>query len=92
MAMRRSASEPISPTAIAIMSAATATVQGSGWGVLAWEPLSRRLVVEQVYDHHGNVGMNTTPLLVLGIDLATARIDWRAYAPAGLGERRGARP
>ncbi|MFI6737047.1 superoxide dismutase [Nonomuraea sp. NPDC050451] len=46
------------------LTTATATVQGSGWGVLAWEPLGRRLVVEQVYDHHGNVGMNTTPLLV----------------------------
>ncbi|MFF0312151.1 superoxide dismutase [Streptosporangium sp. NPDC004379] len=46
------------------LSTATATVQGSGWGILAWEPLGRRLVVEQVYDHHGNVGMNTTPLLV----------------------------
>ena len=46
------------------LSSATATVQGSGWGVLAWEPLSQRLVVEQVYDHHGNVGMNTTPILV----------------------------
>lgn len=46
------------------LSTATSTVQGSGWGVLAWEPLGGRLVVEQVYDHHGNVGMNTTPLLV----------------------------
>lgn len=46
------------------LSTATSTVQGSGWGVLAWEPLSRRLIVEQVYDHHGNVGANTTPLLV----------------------------
>ncbi|MBX6382392.1 MAG: superoxide dismutase [Microbispora sp.] len=46
------------------LTTATSTVQGSGWGVLAWEPLGRRLVVEQVYDHHGNVGMNTTPLLV----------------------------
>ncbi len=46
------------------LSTATSTVQGSGWGVLAWEPTSQRLVVEQVYDHHGNVGMNTTPLLV----------------------------
>ncbi|MFI0482764.1 superoxide dismutase [Actinomadura sp. 9N215] len=46
------------------LTSATATVQGSGWGVLAWEPLGERLVVEQVYDHHGNVGMNTTPLLV----------------------------
>lgn len=46
------------------LSSATSSVQGSGWGVLAWEPLSQRLVVEQVYDHHGNVGMNTTPVLV----------------------------
>src|SRR5690242_17263440 len=36
----------------------------SGWGVLAWEPLGRRLIVEQVYDHHGNVGQGSTPLLV----------------------------
>ncbi|TQE33876.1 superoxide dismutase [Streptomyces ipomoeae] len=43
---------------------ATASVQGSGWGVLAWEPLGRRLIVEQVYDHHGNVGQGATPLLV----------------------------
>ncbi|NGN67598.1 superoxide dismutase [Streptomyces sp. A7024] len=46
------------------LSAATASVQGSGWGVLGWEPLGKRLVVEQVYDHHGNVGQNVTPLLV----------------------------
>lgn len=46
------------------LSSATSTVQGSGWGVLAWEPLGRRLIVEQVYDHHGNVGMASTPLLV----------------------------
>lgn len=46
------------------LSAATATVQGSGWGVLAWEPLAKKLIVTQVYDHQGNVGMGTTPLLV----------------------------
>jgi superoxide dismutase, Fe-Mn family len=46
------------------LSAATTTVQGSGWGVLAWEPVGRRLLVQQVYDHHGNVGTGSTPLLV----------------------------
>ncbi|HEX7659033.1 MAG TPA: superoxide dismutase [Pseudonocardiaceae bacterium] len=46
------------------LTAATTTVQGSGWGVLAWEPVGQRLVVEQVYDHQGNVGASTTPLLV----------------------------
>ena len=35
---------------------ATTTIQGSGWGVLAYEPLAGRLIVEQVYDHQGNVG------------------------------------
>ena len=46
------------------LSAATATVQGSGWGVLTWEPVAKKLIVTQVYDHHGNVGMGTNPLLV----------------------------
>jgi Fe-Mn family superoxide dismutase len=46
------------------MSAATSTIQGSGWGVLAFEPLGGRLIVEQVYDHQGNVGQASVPLLV----------------------------
>jgi len=46
------------------LSAATNTIQGSGWGVLGWEPLGGRLVVEQVYDHQGNIGNGTVPLLV----------------------------
>jgi Fe-Mn family superoxide dismutase len=45
------------------LSAATTLVQGSGWGVLSWEPLGKRLIVEQVYDHHGNVGQGSVPLL-----------------------------
>jgi Fe-Mn family superoxide dismutase len=45
----------------------TATVQGSGWGVLAWDPLGQRLLVEQVYDHQGNVGQGAVPLLVIDI-------------------------
>jgi Fe-Mn family superoxide dismutase len=35
---------------------ATMNIQGSGWGALGWEPLGKRLVVEQVYDHQGNIG------------------------------------
>ncbi len=46
------------------LTSATTLVQGSGWGVLAWDPLGEKLIITQVYDHHGNVGMNTTPLLV----------------------------
>lgn len=43
---------------------ASATTQGSGWGVLAYEPLSGRLIVEQIYDHQGNVGQGSVPILV----------------------------
>ncbi|MFB7354458.1 superoxide dismutase [Streptomyces gardneri] len=43
---------------------ASATTQGSGWGVLAYEPVSGRLIVEQVYDHQGNVGVGSVPVLV----------------------------
>jgi superoxide dismutase, Fe-Mn family len=44
---------------------AALNIQGSGWGTLAWEPLGKRLVVEQVYDHQGNIGNGTVPLQVL---------------------------
>jgi Fe-Mn family superoxide dismutase len=47
------------------LTAAAASVQGSGWGALSWEPLGRRLVVEQVYDHQGNTGNSTVPILVV---------------------------
>jgi Fe-Mn family superoxide dismutase len=44
---------------------ATNLVQGSGWGALAWELLGQRLMIEQVYDHHGNVGNGSIPLFVI---------------------------
>jgi superoxide dismutase, Fe-Mn family len=44
---------------------ATTTVQGSGWGALAWDPLGQRLFVQQIYDHQGNIGQNGTNLLVI---------------------------
>ena len=40
-------------------------MQGSGWGVLSWEPLGQRLFIEQVYDHQGNVGQSGVLLLVI---------------------------
>ena len=46
------------------MTQATTTVQGSGWGALAWEPLGKRLYIEQIYDHQGNTGQSGLPLLV----------------------------
>ncbi len=42
-----------------------ATVMGSGWAALSWEPLGRRLLVTQIYDHQSNVAQGSTPLLVV---------------------------
>ncbi len=47
------------------LSKSAASVQGSGWGALTWEPLGERLFVEQIYDHQGNVGQGGVPLLVI---------------------------
>lgn len=47
------------------LSEATTTVQGSGWGVLAWEPLAGRLNVEQVYQHQEATAPGSIPLLVI---------------------------
>jgi Fe-Mn family superoxide dismutase len=41
------------------------TMTGSGWAVLAWEPLGKRLVVTQIHDHQSEVTQGGIPLLVL---------------------------
>ena len=47
------------------MTQAASTIQGSGWALAAWEPLAGRIVVQQVYDHQGNHGQGTIPLLAI---------------------------
>ena len=44
---------------------ATTSLQGSGWGVLVWEPLAASLMVQQVYDHQSNMTPGNLPLLVI---------------------------
>ncbi len=44
---------------------AAATIQGSGWATLAWDPAGHRMLIEQVYDHQGNHGQGTVPLMVV---------------------------
>ena len=47
------------------MSEAANTVQGSGWALAAWEPEAERIIVQQVYDHQGNHGQGSEPLLAI---------------------------
>lgn len=51
----------------ALFTQASATVQGSGWGVLGWEPLGQRLVVQQITVHHDNHLTGTVPLLAIDV-------------------------
>jgi Fe-Mn family superoxide dismutase len=44
---------------------AASTIMGSGWAALVWEPLAKRLLVSQIYDHQSNVAQGSAPLLVL---------------------------
>jgi Fe-Mn family superoxide dismutase len=47
------------------LTAAASTIMGSGWAALVWEPLAKKLLVTQIYDHQGNVANGSAPLLVL---------------------------
>ncbi|AOS64264.1 superoxide dismutase [Actinoalloteichus hymeniacidonis] len=49
------------------LSAVSASIQGNGWGVLAWDPVGERLITQQLKDHHSNLAITTTPLLVFDI-------------------------
>jgi Fe-Mn family superoxide dismutase len=66
------------------LTAAASAVQGSGWGALAWEPLGRRLLVEQVYDHQGNTGNATVPILVVDMWEHAYYLDFRNRKAAWL--------
>ena len=47
------------------MTQAAATIQGSGWALASWDPAGQRVVIQQVYDHQGNHGQGTVPLLAI---------------------------
>jgi Fe-Mn family superoxide dismutase len=42
-----------------------ATVMGSGWAALVWEPLAQRLLTCQIYDHQSNLSQGGVALLVI---------------------------
>jgi Fe-Mn family superoxide dismutase len=44
---------------------ATTLAQGSGWGILSYEPLGRRLIIEQLEVHHQNTTLGAVPLLAI---------------------------
>ena len=45
--------------------AASTTIQGSGWGVLGWDALGQQLHILQLWDQQGNVPVGITPIVML---------------------------
>jgi superoxide dismutase, Fe-Mn family len=56
-------------------------IQGSGWSILAWDALGQRLVLEQVYDHQGNLAPGTIPLLLLDMWEHAFYLQYRNVKP-----------
>lgn len=41
------------------------TIMGSGWAALVWEPIGKKLLITQIYDHQSNLAQGGVPLLVI---------------------------
>jgi superoxide dismutase, Fe-Mn family len=41
------------------------TIMGSGWAALVYEPIGKRLLITQIYDHQSNLAQAGVPLMVL---------------------------
>lgn len=61
------------------------SLQGSGWGALSWDPLSSRLIVQQIHDHQSTHAVGALPLLVIDgwehayyLDHQSKKADWVA--------------
>src|SRR5262245_52467571 len=47
------------------LSEVAATIMGSGWAALVWEPIARRLLTCQIYDHQSNLSQGGVALMVI---------------------------
>ncbi|MBW4031476.1 MAG: superoxide dismutase [Acidobacteria bacterium] len=50
---------------VAHFTAAAMGIQGSGWGVLSWDPIGSQLIIQQLFDQQSNSAMGTIPILQL---------------------------
>lgn len=47
------------------MTEVAGTIMGSGWAALTWEPIGKRLLITQIYDHQSNLNQSGVPLMVI---------------------------
>jgi Fe-Mn family superoxide dismutase len=56
-------------------------IQGSGWAILAWDVLGQKLIIEQLYDHQGNLATASVPLLMLDMWEHAFYLDYQNVKP-----------
>ncbi|NHU85583.1 superoxide dismutase [Kocuria sp. JC486] len=61
--------------------AVATTIQGSGWAILAYEPIGGNLVIEQMYDQQNGVPLATIPLLQLDMWEHAFYLDYQNVKP-----------
>ena len=61
--------------------AVATTIQGSGWAILAYEPIAGNLVIEQMYDQQNGVPVATFPLLQLDMWEHAFYLDYQNVKP-----------
>jgi Fe-Mn family superoxide dismutase len=58
-----------------------AGVQGSGWAVLVWDMLAKRLQIVQLFDHQSNLALTLTPILLLDVWEHAYYLDYKNQRP-----------
>jgi Fe-Mn family superoxide dismutase len=56
-------------------------IQGSGWAILVWDILGQKLIIEQLYDHQGNLAVGSIPLLMLDMWEHAFYLDYQNVKP-----------
>ncbi|MGI9001888.1 MAG: superoxide dismutase [Pseudonocardia sp.] len=61
--------------------ATATTIQGSGWAILAWEPLGQQLLIVQLYDQQANVPIGLVPVVLLDMWEHAFYLQYRNVKP-----------
>jgi Fe-Mn family superoxide dismutase len=61
--------------------AAATTIQGSGWAVLAKEPIANKLLIFQLFDQQANVPVGLTPVVMLDMWEHAFYLDYKNVKP-----------
>jgi len=57
------------------------TIQGNGWGALSWDPVGKKLITQQLRDHHNNMALPTVPILMVDMWEHAFYLDYQNVKP-----------